>query len=154
MTRQVDERFWEKVTKTSGCWLWSKCLDKRGYGRFHFNGENKLAHRVAYFLAYGIDVPELDHQCRVHNCVRPEHLKPVTSAENKQNFPDLIASNTSGYRGVTWDRSRGKWVAQAQHHGRCYTFGRFDSKEDAVRAAREGRLKLFTNNLSDRGIVL
>ena len=43
-----------------------------------------MAHRVAYELAIG-DIPSglvIDHLCREHLCVYPEHLEPVTQAEN------------------------------------------------------------------------
>lgn len=42
------------------------------------------AHRVAYMAAFG-PVPEgepLHHKCGRSCCVRPEHLTPVTAAEN------------------------------------------------------------------------
>jgi HNH endonuclease len=78
----VQERFWEKVEQGEGCWLWTGAID-RGYGQFVWNGR-KRAHRVAYELIIG-PIPEgleLDHLCRNKSCVRPEHLEPVTKAEN------------------------------------------------------------------------
>lgn len=42
------------------------------------------SHRVAYALTYGQPDPKavLDHVCRIHGCVNPHHLDPVTNAEN------------------------------------------------------------------------
>lgn len=43
-----------------------------------------MAHRVAYELVVG-PIPEgleIDHLCRTRSCVRPDHLDPVTHAEN------------------------------------------------------------------------
>jgi hypothetical protein len=82
MTKTLEERFWEKVIKTDSCWLWIAATTK-GYGRFRI-GTLKEAHRVSYELVKG-SIPEglvLDHLCRVKNCVNPEHLEPVTNAEN------------------------------------------------------------------------
>lgn len=68
----------------TGCWLWTGPLDRQGYGRLkRFNG-NTLAHRAVYTLlvgpiTYGLT---LDHLCRVRHCVNPDHLEPVTHAEN------------------------------------------------------------------------
>lgn len=65
----------------SGCWLWQGSVDRKDYGRMT---DATLAHRWAYahFVA---PIPEglvLDHLCRVHRCVCPLHLEPVTNREN------------------------------------------------------------------------
>lgn len=78
-------RFQQKfVDHASGCWLWTACLTKNGYGRFSWDGKVRLAHRVAYELLVG-PIPEgleIDHLCRVRHCVNPDHLEPVTRREN------------------------------------------------------------------------
>jgi len=68
----------------SGCWLWIGATNEAGYGRFYVNGKNLHAHRFSY-LAFKGEVPEgmvLDHLCRVHCCVNPDHLEAVTNKEN------------------------------------------------------------------------
>lgn len=76
--------FWNRVRKTRGCWLWKGRAMKNGYGVFGQNGSNVLAHRLSYELKNG-KIPhglEIDHLCRVRNCVNPKHLEAVTSKEN------------------------------------------------------------------------
>lgn len=76
--------FWGKVKKTPTCWLWTGATSEKGYGHFGAGGRSRLAHRVAYELIVGV-IPEgltIDHLCRVRNCVNPDHLEPVTGAEN------------------------------------------------------------------------
>lgn len=82
VTRDV-ERFWSKVTKTDTCWLWTAYL-RRGYGKIKISNRTVLAHRFAYEMLVGPipDGLQLDHLCRVRNCVNPAHLEPVTSREN------------------------------------------------------------------------
>ncbi len=72
------------VESASGCWLWQRPLDKDGYGKLGFRGNSRAAHRVAYMVFVGPwgEGLELDHLCRVRNCVNPAHLEPVTGAEN------------------------------------------------------------------------
>jgi hypothetical protein len=83
----AEERFWSKVDKTDGCWFWTAYRDRNGYGKFGVGGRAGgmvSAHRVAYEMVVG-PIPAglvLDHLCRNPGCVRPDHLDPVTHAEN------------------------------------------------------------------------
>lgn len=79
-------RFLSRVrTEPDGCWLWTGYVTATGYGRVAVPGRRKLyAHRVSYELHVG-PIPvglTLDHLCRNKLCVRPDHLEPVTLAEN------------------------------------------------------------------------
>lgn len=78
-------KFMEKVSKDpTGCWLWTGSLDTPGYGTVGSDSRKWLAHRVAYRLFVG-PIPDgltIDHLCRVRHCVNPDHLEPVTNAEN------------------------------------------------------------------------
>lgn len=79
----LPETFARKV-RESTCQVWVGATNSQGYGVCIVNGHQELAHRVAYEAEYG-PIPDghvLDHLCRVRNCVRPEHLEPVTTAEN------------------------------------------------------------------------
>lgn len=87
----IEERFWAKVQKTDGCWLWlgRRSGKKKSYGEMLVRpprrGRRTMpAHRVAYTLFVGqIPVARvIDHLCRQTLCVRPDHLEAVTSSEN------------------------------------------------------------------------
>lgn len=74
----------------SGCWIWQGALNLGGYGHAGYGANGKhcdvLVHRFFYLYLKG-EIPlglELDHLCRVPNCVNPEHLEPVTRAENQR----------------------------------------------------------------------
>lgn len=80
----VIDRLWEKTQITDGCWEWTGRIAHNGYGRIWVERSTKPAHRVAYEHLIG-PVPdglELDHLCRNKRCVNPDHLEPVTHAEN------------------------------------------------------------------------
>lgn len=97
--RPTIARFMAKVApdEETGCWIWTGAIAKdtpevkRGYGIFwggEYNEKGQpvmgMAHKWAYEHFVG-PVPEgltLDHTCRRRNCVRPEHLDPVTQREN------------------------------------------------------------------------
>jgi putative hemolysin len=77
----------------TGCWLWLSTLDRDGYGQLNRRYKTYKAHRFAYTVLRG-PVPDgmvLDHICRVRSCVNPDHLRPVTHAENV-----LVNSNGLG----------------------------------------------------------
>lgn len=80
------ERFWSKVDfeGPGGCWLWTGFRNRDGYSRFSINNRQQQAHRLSYEQMVG-PIPEglqIDHLCRVRHCVNPDHLEPVTGAEN------------------------------------------------------------------------
>lgn len=68
----------------NGCWIWKGRLDQKGYGHMNIGRKTIGAHRYLYELHIG-KIPEgmqLDHLCRVRNCVNPNHLEIVTNKEN------------------------------------------------------------------------
>lgn len=82
-------RFWAKVNKTEGCWLWtSSVCGKYPYGTFWIIGVNNAkAHRVSWTAAYGRipDGMNVLHRCDVGLCVRPDHLFIGTLSDNVQD---------------------------------------------------------------------
>jgi hypothetical protein len=84
----VDHAQWERIEShidASGvCWEWTASCNLGGYGQTWWNKRVRVAHRVVYEVLVG-PVPEgmeLDHLCRNRRCVNPDHMEPVTRAEN------------------------------------------------------------------------
>jgi hypothetical protein len=99
MNRELEDRFWSKVQRGEGCWLWTASVGTDGYGHFGvyrpedrsflgLQGTNARAHRVAWVLA-GNQLPHggtvLCHSCDTPLCVRPDHLSIGTVSMNARD---------------------------------------------------------------------
>lgn len=118
--RSIQERLWEKVQKSEGCWLWTGFRDRMGYGRLNIRGIPVLAHRVTYELVNGAipDGLEMDHLCRVPACVNPSHLEAVTRSVNARR-------GTAG-KVLTWEQVREirRRYRRGSADANTYTLGR------------------------------
>lgn len=75
---------WYVPEPNTGCWLWVRALDKRGYGELTYSAKVHRAHRVSYEMLRG-QIPKplvIDHLCNTRSCVNPAHMDIVTAAEN------------------------------------------------------------------------
>lgn len=92
-------RFLAMVKVTSGCWHWRGAVQTRGYGSFGITRRQTiLAHRFAYEALVG-PIPEgltIDHTCLNKLCVNPDHLEPVTLAENARRA-GVVMRSTAAY---------------------------------------------------------
>lgn len=84
----------------SRCWRWTGSSDRQGYGRIGTTaGKNTAAHRIAYETFVGA-IPAglvIDHLCRNKWCVNPDHLEPVTQAENVRRWARSLTSCRHGH---------------------------------------------------------
>jgi hypothetical protein len=124
-----------RVGKPCGCFNRAT-----GYVDIHVGGRKHNAHRLAWIYEHG-PIPagfRVDHENRVRSDNRLSNLRLATQADNLRNCK-VRADNTSGVKGVTFDRTRNKWAAAV---GRM-KLGRFDTLFDAAAARRSAANRVF-----------
>lgn len=84
----------------------------------------------------------IDHINRKKNDNRKENLRVCTHKENDRNN-GLYITNKTGVSGITWDKDRNKWKASITYNYKTIYIGRFDKKEEAIRARLLKELELF-----------
>lgn len=72
---------------------------------------------------------------------RISNLRLCLNSENVRNAK-RICTNTSGYKGVSWDKVRNKWTAYI-YHGKSINLGGYDLKEEAALAYDVAAKKYF-----------
>lgn len=97
-------------------------------------GFKYLGHRLAWFYVKGVWPSHwLDHINGDRTDNRIENLREVSAEQNSRNSR-LRSDNTSGYKGVSFDKSSKKWVARIIVNYRQNVLGYFENMEDAIAA--------------------
>lgn len=147
------DRFWAKVDRRSDdeCWPWMTGRNANGYGCFNGAGE-QYAHRYSFttFIRPLAPGEHVDHLCHNPACVNPAHLRAVTHAQNLQNRKGATAHSKSGVRGVYFEPSRNKWLAQVSLNRKIVWTKRFATLAEAEAAVIEARMVYHTHNAVDR----
>jgi len=91
-------------------------------------GRKIYMHRQIMAAPVGMDVDHRDHNT-LNN--RKENLRVCTTAQNIQNqLPSR--GETSGFKGVTWDKRDRKWKAYIRIKGRQKFLGYYDDEIEAA----------------------
>jgi hypothetical protein len=101
-----------------------------GYLKICVNGKKYFAHRLIYLFHHGHMPMFLDHIDRNGLNNKIENLREATLSQNSANT-SIRSDNTSGYRGVSWDKKAKKWLAKITIFRKQKYLGYFSSPEAA-----------------------
>lgn len=111
-----------------------------GYITLHVGGMPQYAHRLAWIYTHG-EIPEGFYIDHINGETADNRLANLRLARHKDNIRNskIRTDNTSGVKGVSWDRSRGQWAASV---GKKH-LGRFDTLLDAAAARKSAALAVY-----------
>lgn len=157
LTQELVRKLFEY--REDGCLIWKYHPDKSkkyyigtvagmlmsdGYYRVSILGKKYRLHRVIFLYHKGY-LPEfpvtIDHITGNRDDNRIENLREATKSQQNYNKP-ISNSNTSGIKGVCWDKTNRKWKTKVESNGKRYTVGYFSDIEEAKNAVRQLREKL------------
>ena len=107
-----------------------------GYLEGGFMLKRFLAHRVAFFIYHGFITDEVDHINLNRTDNRIENLRLADRQVNSYNLPKR-SDNTSGFKGVCFDKRKGLWMARIHKDKKPSFIGYYRSKYEAAQAYSE-----------------
>jgi hypothetical protein len=136
-----DDLYWRVAGYRSKPGDRAGSTDSNGYRRITVSGKNYYIHRLIYQWHFGVAPTYVDHIDRnpLNNCI--ENLRPCTPAQNAQNRK-VSMRNTSGVKGLYWNKDKKKWMARIMVQGRRSFLGYFDSATEAKKVLLNNRSKL------------
>ena len=96
-------------------------------------------HRLVMDAEEGLDI---DHMFRKKNDNRKSQLRAVTESQNNMN-QGLSKSNTSGVRGVCFNKRNNKWRAYISINYKRIELGNYESKEEAIKVRLKAEQEYF-----------
>lgn len=105
-----------------------------GYFQIRIYGRIYSAHRLAWLLTHGVwPENQIDHINGRRDDNRLCNLRLATRSENNRNAKRR-SDNTSGVKGVSFDKARDRWRAQIRVSGRNRHMGYHKTPEEAYAA--------------------
>mgnify|MGYP000232644080 CR=1 FL=1 len=112
-------------------------INSKGYRQIGItiNGKQKQirSHRLAWFIYYGELPNVIDHIDKNKLNNRITNLRSCTDQENNFNR-GIYSNNTSGYKGVSWNKRCKKWTSHINSNGSLIRLGSFDCPKKASKA--------------------
>ena len=120
----LSARFWGRVLKSSGCWIWAGPKRRPGgYGLFWTGERRERSHRMSFRLSVG-PIPEglnVCHHCDNPSCVRPDHLFIGTHRDNvldkhrkgRTGCGEQLRKSTLREHDIRWIRTMNGAISQA-----------------------------------------
>ena len=127
-------------------------LDICGYIVIGVDYKIYRAHRLIYLYHNGYLPLYLDHIDGNRSNNKIDNLRSATISQNQMNRK-LSTRNTSGTKGVVWDKRSKRWVVRVVAESKEYFFGYFEDKELAKSVAIKATNKIHKEFSLYKGVL-
>ncbi len=150
-TEEELNHFWNCVDKSGDCWIHKGAPSSSGYSQCFSSAKGvQNSHRVAYEFFFG-QIPKgylVRHACNNKRCVRPDHLKRGTHANNMQDVSD---AQSHPKRKLTQEQARE--IRQSSDSQRTLA-DRFGVDQAAIGNIKSGRTYRELGEPNDRSATV
>lgn len=127
--------------------------DKDGYLTHNYFYDGKLCFARFHRIVINAKPNEfVDHINKNRADNRKSNLRTCKRSENMRNR-GLLSTNKSGITGVHYDKQRDKWTASITYNCKKLFIGRFELKEDAIRARLFKEIELFKDFAPQKALL-
>lgn len=137
MVALVDDGDFEWLNQ----WKWTHATGGYAYRAYRISGIRIVVymHRIILGIFNNKEV-EGEHIDGNGLNNKRSNLRVASRKQNNQNL-GLRSDNKSGFKGISWDKSRAKWFASSSENGKTIALGRFNSIDEAKESLDSYRLK-------------
>ena len=100
-----------------------------------------LLHRLIMNCPDGLEVDHRNHDTLDNTRRNMRNVMKVVNLQNRKE--ERLRSNTSGYKGVSFSKSMGKWIVQKMLNGKNCYFGSFRDLDQAVQVSRNLKENIY-----------
>lgn len=139
----VDDEDYNRINK----YKWYTLKTKTNYYAMRDNRNSKRTkgfvigmHREIINCPKNKEVDHIDHN-GLNN--QKSNLRICTEKQNHYNCRLQKTNNTSGYKGVSWNKDHNKWRVRINKNNKEILIGRYDNKINAINAYNKAAKKYY-----------
>ena len=139
--KETGKLYWKMSKGTAKKGNVVGCDNGRGYLRASINSKLYLVHRLVFLMHKGYLPAVLDHIDGNSRNNRIENLRPASKSQNQHNRK-TGKNNTSGFKGVSYNKKAAKFRARISHLNKSIFLGLYKTPEEADAVVRKAREEL------------